>query len=228
MYKDDELVPISALQHITFCERRAALIYIEKLWDENVFTAEGRAIHEQAHEIGTENRGGIRTVRGLWLKSTRLGLYGKADVVEFIRISKPEKVDREGMTGVEDTWHPLPVEYKRGRLRSEKSYAIQLCAQGLCLEEMLNITLACGVLYYAETKRRLEIAFDTDLRNETESAANRMHDLIMAGITPRAQRQAKCQLCSLNELCIPSAMEARRSARNYLTRMMAEQNETLA
>ena len=224
MYKDDELLPISALQHIVFCERRAALIYIEKLWDENIFTAEGSAIHEQAHEADTENRGDIRIARGLWLKSDRLGLYGKADVVEFHRISEVEKPDN----AARDTWYPLPVEYKRGRLRDEQSYAIQLCAQGLCLEEMLGFQLERGVLFYAEPRRRLEIPFNKRLRDETEIAARNLHELVATGITPRAQRQAKCQFCSLNELCLPSAMGTKRKASDYLRKMIAEQNETTA
>lgn len=226
MYKDDELLPISALQHIIFCERRAALIYIEKLWDENVLTAEGRAIHEQVHEADIESRGNIHIVRGLWLKSARLGLFGKADIVEFHRASRAGdmKADKDSM----DAWYPLPVEYKHGRLRSERSYAVQLCAQALCLEEMLGIPLERGVLYYAEPRRRLEIVFDRDLRNETEAAAVHLHELVMTGTTPKAQRQAKCRFCSLSDLCLPTAMSSRHSASNYLKRMITEQNETPA
>ena len=224
MYSDDALLPISALQHIIFCERRAALIYIEKLWDENVYTAEGRVVHEQVHEVDTESRGDIRIVRGLWLKSSRLGLYGRADVVELHRITD-DSTERQIALPQGQTWYPVPVEYKRGRLRDERSYAVQLCAQGLCLEEMLDMRLDMGMLYYAGTRRRLAVSFDSGLRKETEEAALRMHELVSSGITPKVRMQTKCGYCSLNESCLPSAMGTRRNASLYLKRAMDEANE---
>ena len=155
MLAEEDLLPLSALQHLLFCERQCALIHVEQLWDENLFTAEGRVIHERVHEQGGESRGNIRIERGLPLRSFRLGLVGKADVVEFHRVTTQR-------------WQPFPVEFKRGKPKRDDCDKVQLCAQALCLEEMLATVVEAGALYYGRTRRRLDIAFDTGLRDETE------------------------------------------------------------
>ena len=133
MYSEDDLLPISALQHLAFCERQWALIHLEGVWAENQLTAEGRVMHDRAHEPGTESRGDIRISRGLRLRSLRLGLSGIADVVEFHRCGRPDDVDGVCLPGVSGSWAPFPVEYKRGRPKSGPFDEIQLCAQALCL-----------------------------------------------------------------------------------------------
>src|SRR5271157_4827256 len=139
---EEELIPISALNQYDYCPRRCALIHIEQMWDENRFTAEGRIMHEKVHQEGNESRGPVRIARGVPLRSLRLGLVGVADVVEFHKISK-------------DTWQPFPVEYKRGKPKADYCDLIQLCAQAVCLEEMLSIAVPCGALFYGRTRRRL-------------------------------------------------------------------------
>lgn len=216
MYGEEELLPISALQHLLFCERRAALILLEGLWQDNVFTAEGGVLHEQTHQAETECRGNLRIARGLWLNSLRLGLCGRADVIEFQLVDHTQLGMTIPLAGADGAWCPFPVEYKRGRLRSEESFEVQLCAQALCLEEMLNISISAGAVYYGKTRRRLEIPFDQTIRDKTEAAAKRLHELVSSGITPKARPQAKCRSCSLVDVCLPAAMSQRRDVRRYL------------
>lgn len=229
MFNEDDLLPLSGLQHLIFCERRAALVHIEGLWDENPFTVEGRQLHDRAHELGTEVRGNVRIARGLRLRSLRLGLSGKADVVEFHRVdsSSAERLTGQetnvtGVTlpGVAGLWRPFPVEYKRGRLRREEGYEIQVCAQALCLEEMLGVSVPAGALFYGKTMRRLELMFDAKLRMETQEAASRLHEMVRAGKTPTARYEKKCLRCSLLQLCMPKTTGSRRSARRYLAEAM--------
>ena len=135
MFTEDNLLPISALQHLLFCERQCALIHLERAWQENRLTAEGRIMHERVHEGGDETRRDVRIVRGLRLRSLALGLVGIADVVEFHRAADGVAVPESA-----GTWRPFPVEYKRGRPKSEPWDAVQLCAQALCLEEKSDKT----------------------------------------------------------------------------------------
>ena len=175
MYSEDELLPISALQHLVFCERQWALIHLEQLWSENILTVQGHIMHERVHEAEREVRGNVIITRGLPLRSLRLGLIGKADVVEFIAIgddSKEEGIALEGQTGF---WKPIPVEYKRGKPKIDCSDTIQLCAQALCLEEMLHIRITEGSLFYGTPHRRIQVRFDSVIRTETEQAVARLH-----------------------------------------------------
>jgi len=204
-FAEDDLLPISALQHLLFCERQCALIHIEGLWVENRLTVEGRHLHEKAHEGPSETRSGARITRGMALRSLRLGLIGKADVVEF---------DGAGA----GTGTPFPVEYKRGRPKKHQADKVQLCAQALCLEEMLGTPVPTGALFYGRTRRRLDVPFAEDLRRLTEETAERLHALIRSGRTPAAVREPKCDSCSLFDVCLPDAMGPRRSAARYMAR----------
>jgi CRISPR-associated exonuclease Cas4 len=205
MYTPDDLLPISALQHQAFCERQCALIHIEQLWADNRFTAEGNIMHEKAHdEDAIEHRDGVRIERGMSLRSFRLGLVGKADVVEFHR----ELHDK--------AWHPFPVEYKRGRPKENNCDRIQLCAQAVCLEEMLGVHIQAGALFYGKIRRRLDVVFDDALRQETVQACARLHALLRAGQTPVAVYGEKCEACSLIEVCMPKAAIGKDSVRSYM------------
>ena len=185
-YSEDDLLPLSALQHLLYCERQCALIHIEQAWSENRFTAEGRLAHDHVHSAGHEIRGDVRIARDLSLRSLRLGLIGKADVVEF-----------HGAT-------PYPVEHKRGHSKTNRCDEVQVCAQALCLEEMLGKPVPEGALFYGEPRRRTLVTFDPALRAETEAAAARLHRLLESGRTPPAvYDKAKCECCSLLDLCKP-------------------------
>ena len=199
-YTEDDLIQLSALQHLVFCERQCALIHIEQLWSENLFTAEGRIMHDKVDTANRESRGNIRIEYGVPMRSLRLGLIGKADVVEFHRKD-------------DGAWIPFPVEYKRGKPKIDDCDKVQLCAQAICLEEMLNIEIREGALFYGQTRHRHDVKFDSALRKETEAAAVRLHELIASGITPKAEYSAKCKKCSLVELCLPKASS---KASNYL------------
>ncbi|MCC6659988.1 MAG: CRISPR-associated protein Cas4 [Phycisphaerales bacterium] len=238
-FAEDDLLPISALQHLLFCERQCALIHIEGLWAENRLTVEGRHLHERAHAERTGPRGGgraesrwrrtgerageeppsagsstqsvggvtapVRIVRGLSLACYRLGLVGKADVVEF-RGDPPV---------------PFPLEYKRGRPRRGLMDKVQLAAQALCLEEMLGVAVPAGAIFYASTRRRLDVPIDAALRAATENAAARLRAMISSGVTPRARREKKCDRCSLLNLCLPDGTGPERSASRYTARAVA-------
>jgi CRISPR-associated exonuclease Cas4 len=220
---DTEWVMISALEHYAYCTRQCALIHIEQVWEDNLFTAEGSLMHDKADLEGTtESRGDLRIARGLRLHSRRLGLTGKADVVEFHRV-KDDAAPPDGalspavtLTGVTGLWTPFPVEYKRGHLRHEEGFEIQLCAQALCLEEMMNVRVPAGALFYGKTARRLDIAFDSALREKTETTVERLHALLLEGKTPTAPYEKKCDKCSLLSLCMPKATGSRKSVQRYL------------
>jgi CRISPR-associated exonuclease Cas4 len=210
-FSEDDLLPLSALQHLLFCERQCALIHVEQLWAENRLTVEGRHLHEKVDSGTSETRGDVRITRGVPLRCLRLGLSGKADTVEFHR-RRPE--------GGGEAWVPFPVEYKRGKPKRDRSDEVQLCAQALCLEEMLVTAVPAGALFYGSTRRRVDVAFDAELRATTERAAVRLHELVRDGITPRASRQPKCESCSLLHLCLPDASNPSRSAARYLQRSL--------
>lgn len=215
MYADADLIPISALQHLLFCERQAALIHVERLWAENRLTVEGRVQHRKTHDprkVSGDVRGGLRTVRGLELVSRRLGLCGVADVVEF---------------GPDPAAPPVPVEHKRGRPKKHDADKVQLCAQAMCLEEMLAPErepgwIPAGRIFYGQTRRRLDVPLDAALREKTVAAAVRMREIVTAGVTPTARREKKCDRCSLLNLCLPDALRPRKTATHYITHSVAE------
>ena len=231
-FTEDELLPVSLLQHLLFCERRAALVHIEGIWDENVFTTEGNILHDKVHDDQpVESRVDVRVTRGLQLRSLRFGLTGKADVVEFHRVTDEVEDSihiSEGLkpsipfSGVAGFWRPYPVDYKRGRLRHEEGFEIQLCAQALCLEEMMGVTVSAGAIFFGKPHRRLKVIFDSSIRNRTGQATNRMHELIRTNKTPPARYEKKCKSCSLVDICMPNVTDASKSVSNYLTRMLGD------
>jgi len=211
-YKDheDDLIMLSALQHMVFCPRQCALIHIEQVWAENRQTAEGRIMHERVHEENRESRGNLRVEYGVPLRSLRLGLIGKADIVEFHRME-------------DGTWQPFPVEYKRGKPKADDCDKVQLCAQALCLEEMLNARILKGALFYGKTRRRLDVSFDEKLRQKTEETARNVRVLLDSGRTPLPVYTKKCESCSLVGECLPKTMGKRRSVKNYLAKALEKE-----
>lgn len=205
MREEDQLLPISALQHLLFCERQCALIHIEQVWSENEFTSEGNLLHERTHEGPDESRPGVRITRGMPVRSLELGLSGQCDVVEF---------HADGAV--------LPVEYKRGKPKVHSADEVQLCAQALCLEEMLGRAIERGMLYYGKRRRRTDIIFDWQLRELTRDAARRLHLLIESRVTPIAQREKKCESCSLLDLCMPDALRLRKGVASWFARQLHE------
>ncbi len=227
---EDDLLPVSALADIVYCERRAALHHLEQIWQDNVFTIEGTHLHEKVDaEEPTETKGEVRISRGMMFRSFRLGLVGKADVVEFRQIPphpdplpQGERGYLEGIVleGLEGLWTPYPIEYKRGKLRHEEGFELQVCAQALCLEEMLNCPIPKGAMFYGKTKRRLEVEFTETLRDATEDAAKRLHRMFRERITPKAVREPKCDKCSLFETCMPEVTDGNKSVKKYLEKFI--------
>jgi CRISPR-associated exonuclease Cas4 len=202
----DNPIPISALQHAVYCLRQAALIHIERLWAENRFTAEGRVLHDVAHEPGSRKSRGVRRVTALPLACLRLNIAGVADVVEFHARSNGET--------------PFPIEYKRGKPKLHRADEVQLCAQALCLEEMTGCPVPEGALFYGETKRRVGVPFDAELRKLTEDTAIAFGALVAEGRTPPpVWKASRCRACSLIELCRPQAMA--KSALGFRRRALA-------
>lgn len=190
---DDDFQPISALNDLLFCERRCALHRLEQVWEDNAHTLMGTLGHQRADRPVHWKSAGGRETHGVWLKSERLGLIGKTDVVEF----------RPGPDGAEVAY---PVEYKRGKRRRWDNDDVQLCAQALCLEEMLDAAIPAGAIFHIKSKRRREVLFTPELRAKTEDAARRLHELIARGLTPPPALKARCRGCSLRELCLPELL----------------------
>jgi len=215
MYAEDDLLPISALQHLAFCERQWGLIHLEGIWNENRLTAEGRLMHDRVHRPETESRPGVRVARSLRIHSFRLGLVGQTDIVEFRQLPD-ETGNGIRLNGTAGRWQPRPVEFKRGVPKAGHCDTIQLCAQAMCLEEMLDVLIEEGDLYYGRTHRRYEVVFNGDLRKETEDLAVRLHALFTEGRTPRARYSRKCDGCSLVARCMPKVTGPSKDIDHYL------------
>ncbi len=215
LYSEEELLALSGIQHFAFCPRQWALIHIEQQWRENISTAEGRLLHEKVHsQLITEARGDVLITRSLPLVSYRLGLFGVADSVEFLRIER----DQGGilLKGRSGYWLPYPVEYKRGRVKPDDRDEVQLCAQAMCLEEMLHVTINSGSLYYGAMRRRTQIVFTTELRQRVENLSIQMHELYSQGITPKPPKGVKCSLCSLEEICLRKLSRQRKNVSKHI------------
>jgi CRISPR-associated exonuclease Cas4 len=194
MYSEDELLPISGLQHVLFCERQFALIHVEQLWEENLYTAEGQVLHERVDAEGHESRRLFRQEFGMAMRSLEYGIIGKADLVEFYLLP-------EG--GVAEA---VPVEFKRGKDKEDDCDRVQLCAQALCLEEMLGVAVTRGAFYYLGAHRRTNLDLSAGLRAETQAANARARSIFESGKTPAAKyEKEKCDRCSLVELCMPDS-----------------------
>ncbi len=208
--EDDDLIPLSALQHYLYCPRQCALIHVERLWAENRQTAEGRLLHERADQHQVEQRHGVRTVTAMPLLNLELGITGVADVVEFRTTDDEERA--------------YPVEYKRGRPKAHRADEVQLCAQALCLEAMLGKSLAEGALFYGKTRRRKIVTFDDALRRLTLRVIQATRELLAVRRTPLAEYQAKrCDPCSLIDLCQPRLLKRSTSVEGWLRLQLKEE-----
>ncbi len=202
MCTNEEWIPISALNHFLYCKRRCALVHLERVWEENRFTTEGRLLHEKVDSGKVEVRGDLKQATGILLHSQSLGVNGKADLVEF---------HRKGTT-----WHPFPVEYKRGKGASQEGDSVQLCLQALCLEEMLNISIPEGALFYGKMRRRKQVVFSPELRSHTKAMVTAVHELLRQDRLPPPVNDKRCVHCSLMEQCRPQESANPVQAARYL------------
>ncbi|MFQ5577566.1 MAG: CRISPR-associated protein Cas4 [Anaerolineae bacterium] len=218
LYPPDEWLPLSGIQHFVFCRRQWALIHVEQQWQENALTAEGRILHRRADDpFFTEKRKGVIVARSVPVSSPVLGLTGICDVVEFTAAS--EGVQLPGRDGF---YQPAPIEYKRGRKKRDHCDEAQLCAQAMCLEEMLAITISTGYIYYAQTRRRETVTFSDDLRRKVLKAAREMHAYYRRGYTPKVKPTKACRSCSLADICLPDLQTKRVAASKYIQRTIEE------
>jgi len=262
MFTEDQLLPLSALQHWLFCPRQCGLIHLEQVWAENKFTAEGQVLHHKAHEGGDETKVDVRITRSLPVRSLVLGISGQCDIVEFHPADDDLKFEIPDLRGGSDddskfdaldmrwggdsdlsleipdlrfqisnfkcvprTTHSaqhaarvVPVEYKRGKPKSHRADEVQLCAQAMCLEEMLGVTIASGYLYYGENRRRTMVDIDATLRQLVAATAAALHAMIDSRVTPLAEYEScRCDACSLIELCQPQALRFKRGVQAWFT-----------
>ena len=211
-YTQDDLLPLSGIQHFLFCRRQWALIHIEQQWKENALTAEGRIMHQRVDDpFFTETRNGIITARSVPVASYRLGLSGVCDVVEFT--SSPDGVKLPNKNGL---YLAAPIEYKRGKEKHDHSDETQLCAQALCLEEMLSTNIPRGFLFYGETRHRVEIPFTAELRALVKDMSDEMHNYFSRGYTPKVKTSKACRSCSLADICLPVLQEKVIAASKYI------------
>lgn len=199
MYLEDEYLMLSGIQHFAYCRRQWALIHVEQQWEENYQTTSGELLHKRAHnEQSFEKRGDKMTARGLRIASESLGISGQCDIVEFHAAD-----DGINVFGYEGKWKVVPVEYKNGVPKEGNEDLLQLCAQAICLEEMFLTEIPKGYLYYGQNRRREEVVFSRELRQEVRKLFEEMHQLFRRGYTPKVKAGKKCRNCSLANICLP-------------------------
>ncbi|MDD4503402.1 MAG: CRISPR-associated protein Cas4 [Clostridiaceae bacterium] len=209
--KEEDFLLLSGIQHFVFCKRQWALIHIEQQWQENLRTIEGGILHEKTHDNTIiESRGDLIISRGMGIFSSSLGLTGACDVVEFHSAS-----DGVSIFGRDGSYKPVPVEYKRGKPKEDGADELQLCAQAMCLEEMLLCEIPEAFLFYGETRRRLKIVLDEALRDRVKTIAREMHELYDKRYTPKVKLSKSCKACSLTEICMPKLCK-NPSVNNYI------------
>lgn len=216
-YPEEDWLALAGIQHYVFCRRQWALIHIEQLWDENERTTSGSLEHQRVDDYSqSETRGDLLVMRSLRVFSRRLGITGICDVVEFHR-----DCDGVNLHGRQGTWRAYPVEYKHGKSKVGDEDRLQLCAEAMCLEEMLGCDIPQAALFYRETKRRETVDLDAHLRDCVVRTYRQMHDLYERGSTPKAKRTKACNACSLNNLCLPE-LAKKRSVKDYVEQALAE------
>jgi len=222
MVNETNYLPISALQHIVYCPRQCALIHIEREWEENVLTARGRLEHERTDSGYKEFRRGKRQISGLYVRSEELALQGRIDVLE-LELIDPKATDNLSSFGLRGTWRIYPVEFKHGQPKKSDCDRVQLCAQAICLEEMLHVRIDEASLFYQRIRRREDVVLDEKLRDKTVATAKALHELFQSGRTPPPVRDGRCRACSLKSLCLPKKM----GKDNRYRRILFEPQEAL-
>ncbi len=218
MVNDADFLMLSGLKHFRFCRRRWALVHLEQQWQENALTLEGHYMHERVHDDNfTELRGSVLLSRGMPVRSEMLKITGECDMVELHKSENGVPIQgREGL------WQVYPVEYKHGEPDERGADELQLCAQAMCLEEMLVTEIPEGAIYYGKTRHRMTVALTEDLRKQTKDALAEMHRLFAQGYTPKAKWTRACKNCSLVEICLPK-LNKRMRASEYVKHMLAEE-----
>ena len=205
-WSDDDLIMVSALEHWSYCHRQCALIHIEQTFDENLYTLRGRRVHQQVDEVESVSERGVRVERAMSIWNQRLGLIGKADVVEFH----------------DDV--PYPVEYKHGSRRQREHDDLQLCAQAICLEEMTGQSVPRGAIFHHKSRCRREVTFTPELRRQVEEAVTAIRSLLADKRLPPPVNDQRCEKCSLKEACMPQVLEERSREKRLLENLFEVTN----
>ncbi len=203
MVENERVDPImvSALEHWSYCPRQCALIHVEQTFDENLYTLRGRAVHKQVDEVESVVERGVRVERALPIRNRRLGLVGKADVVEL-----------HGEV-------PYPMEYKHGSRRQREHDDLQLCAQAMCLEDMTGQAVPRGAIFHYKSRRRREVIFTPTLRRQVEEAVTAIRSLLAEKKLPPPVNDRRCEKCSLKEACMPQVTESRNREKRLLANL---------
>lgn len=211
-YTPDELLPLSGIQHFVFCRRQWALIHVEHQWADNFLTVDGKIMHERVDDpfFSEVRKGGIIT-RSMPVSSYTLGLIGVCDVVEFT-----PALTGVNLKGKEGTFLPAPVEYKHGKEKWDSCDEAQLCAQAMCLEEMLSVKILQGFLFYGETRHRVAVDLSDTLRDLVRKMSAEMHSYFERGYTPKVKPSKACQSCSLKDICLPELQKNILPASKYI------------
>ena len=220
-YKEEDYLMLSGIQHFSFCRRQWALIHIEQQWNENLRTVEGNIFHKKAHDgYSSEKRQNVIISRGMPVFSSTLGISGVCDIVEFYRD------DKKGISlhGREGRYLVYPVEYKKGQPKEDEADILQLAAQAMCLEEMLECEIEKGYLYYGEIRRRIEVRLDGDIRQQVRDTFEEMHHYYERRYTPKVKRTKACNACSLKDLCLPKLMKEQ-SVKEYISKRIEGESE---
>jgi CRISPR-associated exonuclease Cas4 len=222
MYKhidEDDYLMLSGIQHMAFCERQWALIHIEQQWQENRLTTEGEHLHEHAdNPFENDTRKEVRITRGVALSSSRLGLRGIADIVQYLRDDTLPDNESVSLVNRKGKWKIVPVEYKHGKPKPNDVDKVQLCAQAMCLEEMFNVDIKEGYIYYNITRRREQVIFDVDLKKRVEDLARKMHHMFSTRNVPKPVEENYCRSCSLYEICQPGWNKVEEDVSGYITK----------
>jgi len=216
-YKEEDFLMLSGIQHFVFCRRQWALIHLEQQWSENFLTTDGNIMHQKTHDSTSfEKRKDTLISRGVPICSRELGISGVCDVVEFHKVS-----DGIELFGQKGKYEVFPIEYKRGSQKEDESDLLQVAAQALCLEEMFCCEIRKGYLYYGETRRRVEVDINDEVRKNLKKIVDEMHELFQKGYTPKVKPTSKCKACSLAEICLPQ-LSTKKNVETYIQRMLEE------
>lgn len=208
-YPESDYIMLSALQHFAFCPRQCALIHKDQLWVDSFLTMKGDLFHKRVDTYPSEKRKDVKTEFSISIKSTRLGISGKTDVVEVYYSDH-------------NVIRVVPVEYKSGKTKKSNIDEIQLCAQAICLEEMMNIDIPIGYFYYGKEKRRSEVNLSSQLRIETEQIAEQIHQMLASESLPPPTKGSHCKSCSLRDSCQPDIFGRKKTVSQYIDNFLED------
>ncbi len=218
-FSDDQLIPISYISQYEYCKRRAALLFLEQQWEDNIHTSEGTIIHERVHSGLTESRSDSIILRNVDLVSYEIGLIGKSDYIELTR-----DINGYELPWLDGKWIICPVEYKHGVVRNEYEYELQVCAQAMCLEQMCNCRIEFGYIYYEGDHRRFKVIFDDKRRRKVKQIAQELHIMQKNLLTPTANKTKRCKGCSMKDVCLPGKLK---NPSSYIENMLGEAGEVV-